>query len=190
MSLAERLNLHSPFRSFGDGNGFEDLSASRLGHARKRRRSPSSTSSLLEPALLSDEPQDDCRDGRDGKVGKVFSSRKRDVRHREETPQSSSEPSQLSRDTLILPEKPAKIYEKRPRHKTKEDRYEIKQHKVAAKQKKGKKDRKKGEAKKDKKSKVHRKSGAALIHDFAAQNVAQDRLTVRIPCKGESSSIY
>ena len=179
MSLAERLNLHAPFRSFGDGNGFKDLDSSRLDHARKRRRSPSSASSLLEPAAFPVELVTDKVDR------KVFSKRKSGDRHDDNSSQTTSEHSQSSNDTSS-PQKPAKTYERRPRYKTKEDRYELKQSTVLAQRKKTKKDKKEAEAKKYKKSKVHRKSGAALVHDFAAQNVAQDRLTVRSLSNGGS----
>lgn len=172
MSLAERLNLHAPFRSFGNANDFEDINDSRSGHARKRRRSPSSTSSDLEPAALPVEPLNEKVDR------KASSEHKRRGIHDDTTSLSASEPLHSSSDTFFSPEKPNKTYERRSRHKTKEDRYELKHSKAAVKQKRDTKDRKKGDAKRVKKSKLRKKSGAALVHDFAAHNVAQDRLTV------------
>ena len=76
---------------------------------------------------------------------------------------------------ILSPEKLS--YERRPRHKTRQDRYELKgNNKDSEKMKQAtKKDR--GE-KKQKKHKRKEKSGTALMHDFAAQNVAHDRLTV------------
>lgn len=180
MSLAERLNLHAPFRSFGNGNDFEDLNDSRIGRARKRHRSPSSTSSDLEPAALP-EPLNDKMDH------KLASKHKRCGRHDDTTSESASKPSQSLSDTFVSPEKPIKTYAKRLRHKTKEDRYELKQNKAAVKQKRDKKDRQKAVAKKDKKSKLHKRSGAALVPNFEAQNVAQDRLTVWLLSRGEPS---
>lgn len=167
--------MHAPFRSFGNGDDFEDLRASRSGRARKRCRSPSSASSILEPAALPFQPLTD-------KVNRKASSKhKRGDRHDDATSQSSSEPSQQSSDTFVSPEKPVKTYERRSRHKTKEDRYELKQNKAAVKHEREKKDRKKAKAKKERNLKLHKKSGTALVHDFAAQNVAQDRLTVGLP---------
>ena len=176
MSLAERLNLHAPFRSFGDGNGFNDLNTSRLGHARKRRRSPSSASSFLESAVLLEKPQNESVNC------KVSRSHKRRHQYEDLSSQSFSGSSQSSSETAMSPEKPTKTYERRSRHKTKEDRYELKQNKVMEKQKKQRKDKKKGEAKKEKKPRLCKKSGAALVHDFEAHNVAQDRLTVGFLC--------
>ena len=179
MSLAERLNLHAPFLSFGDKNDFEDLNICRLDYAKKRRRSPSSTSSFLEPAARPVESVND-------KLDRKASSRSK-YHGRHASSPSSSEASRSSSRTLTSPEKATKTYERRPRHKTKQDRYELKQDKVVRKQKSEKKDKKKREAKKDKKSKFHKKSGAALGHDFVAQNVAQDRLTVGLAHDGERS---
>lgn len=179
MSLAERLNLHAPFRSFGSTNDFEDLNDSRLGRARKRRRSPSSTSSDLEPAALPVEPLN-------AKMNCAASSehKRLDIRY-DTASQSPSQLLQSSSATFVSPERAIKSYERRPRHKTKENRYELKQHKAAVKHKREKKDRNYGEDKKIKKSKLHKKSGGALVHDFAAHNVAQDRLTVSFQYGGE-----
>ena len=76
---------------------------------------------------------------------------------------------------MISPEKPAKTYERRSRHKTREDRYEVKQgktHKEENKQELKKKNKKQG------KRKRKEKSGAALMSSFSAKNIARDRLTV------------
>ncbi len=181
MSLAERFNLHAPFRSFEDGNDFEDLNASRSDYAKKRRRSPSSASSFLEPAAL---PVVSANDKLDRKAS---SRNKYHSRHNSAFSQSSSETSQPLSETSTSPEKATKTYERRSRHKTKQDRYELKQNKTARKQKSEKKDKKKREARKNKKLKLHKKSGAVLGHDFWAQNVAQDRLTVGLAHDGERS---
>ena len=70
--------------------------------------------------------------------------------------------------------KPAKIYERRPRHKTKEDRYELKEKKKQTKDSLPTAEplRKK----RKKKSKVKRRE--SYEHNFTAQNVNSDRLTV------------
>ena len=166
--------MHAPFRSFGDGNGFEDLNGSRLDRPRKRHRSPSSTSSFLEPAALPVKPVNDEVDC------KVSNRRKRYARHSDTNSQLSSKRSLSSSEPSVSPKRPTKMYERRSRHKIKEDRYELKQNKDVVKQR-TEKDKKSRKAKKDKKLKLYKKSGTALAQAFAAQNVARDRLTVRLP---------
>ena len=178
MGLAQRLNLHAPFRSFGNGNGFDDLNPGLTDRARKRHRSPSSITSYLEPARLPVAPLNDKMDR------KAASRRNRHHRNDDTTSKLSSQHSRSSSETFVSPEKPVKTYEKRSRHKTKEDHYELKQNKVALKQRKKQNDRKDDDAKKNKKSKLHQKSGATLVPKFAAQSVAPDRLTVAFSPSG------
>ena len=65
----------------------------------------------------------------------------------------------------------------RSRHRTRKDRYELKEVKEAKKRKKKKK-KNEDPSKKERKRKRKEKSGAALMHDFRAKNVAHDSLTV------------
>ena len=73
-----------------------------------------------------------------------------------------------------------KSYEKRRRHKTKLDRYILKEG-VATKLK-STKQQKASTEKRRKRPTRREKTGAALIRDFSAVNVAPDRLTVRFHC--------
>lgn len=170
--LAERLGLHAPFRTFKDhsDNSIPDVE----GRPRKRKRIRSSTSSYLEPAAaneLSDKGHDRPN----------YSAILRTANERpalgDRGKNTSSTASQDSETSLPSPEKLLESFERRPRHKTRHDRYELKDsNRDSVKMlKTAKKDR--GQ-KTQKKHKRKEKSGAALMHDFAAQNVAHDRLTV------------
>ena len=68
---------------------------------------------------------------------------------------------------------PARPYERRARHKTRHDKYESKPEKGQRKETAAK-DRRPSRRQKG----SMKKSGAALMHDFDAPNVARDRLTV------------
>lgn len=174
LGLAERLGLHAPFRTFKDhsDNGIADVQ----GRPRKRRRIRSSPSSYLEPAAANDLSDNDhdrlvrTTTLRSVNERPVLGHRGKDI---------SSTASQGSEMLLPSPEKLLKSYERRPRHKTRQDRYELKDsNKDSVKTlKTAKKDLGENKQKKQK-HKRKEKSGAALMHDFAAQNVAHDRLTV------------
>ena len=176
LGLAERLGLHAPFRTFKDhsDNGIPDIQ----GLARKRRRIRSSTSSYLEPAAAIDLSDND--NDRLSHTTILRSANERPVLgHRGKN--ASSTASQSSEKLLPSPEKLLKSYERRPRHKTRQDRYDLKDSNrdVVKTLKPARKDL--GEKKQKKQKHKHKrkeKSGAALMYDFAAQNVAHDRLTV------------
>ena len=165
LGLAERLGLHAPFRTFKDHSDNDTVDVQ--GRPRKRRRSRASTSSYLEsaaPADFSDNDHDHPIHAtivRTASLGPVLGDR---VKNTSPTVFQGSE-------KLLTP------YERRPRHKTRQDRYELKDNNRNSEKTKqaAKKDR--GDQK-QKKHKRKEKSGAALMHDFAAQNVAHDRLTV------------
>ena len=182
MSLVKRLNLHAPFRSFADGSDLEDRHASQSNRVRKRRRSPSSTGSYLEPAVL---PVRTITNHEDRKASE------RHMHHQSHdgtVSESSSPPLQSSNECSDPPEKQMMTYEKRSRHKTKEDRYELKPGKSRVEERR-KKEKKGADTKKRKNSKPQRTSGNALVHDFAARNVAPDRLTARFSHNGFPSRL-
>ena len=173
--LAERLGLHAPFRTFKEYSD-SDIPGTQC-RPRKRRRTMSSSSSCLETAAANDfSDGDHDRPShpmtlRSAKIRLVQGDRSADI---------SSPASQGSEIMLSSPEKLLKSYERRPRHKTRSDRYEFKGndgHGTKAKQTL-KNDATQKKQKKKKKHKRKEKSGAALMHDFAARNVAPDRLTV------------
>ena len=170
--LAERLGLHAPFRILRDRS--DDSNPEVQSRPRKRRRSRSSTSSYLEPATANPFSDNDHARSSHSTILRTMGTRPAlggEDNHSLPTP---------SKDSVMLqppPEKLSLSYRKRPRHKTRKDRYELKEssrHKEKTKQD-TKENRKE---KKPKKPKRKEKSGAALMHGFAAQNVVHDRLTV------------
>ena len=169
--LAERLGLHTPFRTFKDNSDDDDLKAQ--SRVRKRRRRMS-MSSHLEPAAAND-----LSDNRHDRPSQPMTLPTVSIRPACERGGMNRSPamSQSSGVLLLSPQKPLKSYERRPRHKTRPDRYELKENERHGKPAKlAKKDSR--DNKKQKKQKRKEKSGAALMHDYAAQNVAYDRLTV------------
>ncbi|MCJ1242917.1 hypothetical protein MMC30_000113 [Trapelia coarctata] len=168
--LAERFDLNTPFRHMEtkDPEGVRLLNDP--AKQRKRHRS-SSTSSSLEPAAL-----DHVIDGDDENIRKNHNSRNRrhqavnshQERHHER-PTSASSRSSESEATLAKQPRP---YERRPRHKTKEDKYELKHGKE---RKRPEKEKKKSTRRQSRNS----KTGATLLHDFTAENVTSERLTLR-----------
>ncbi|KAL8957702.1 MAG: hypothetical protein Q9183_005986, partial [Haloplaca sp. 2 TL-2023] len=164
-NTAEELGLHAPFRSFASRGADERLVLQNNDGRRKRRRSPSTASSSLKPAVQLEESDDESKCVEDPRTYKTsFAIRK----HQEERPSSPILVSEI-------PEQPTKIYERRKRHKTREDRYELKE---GAKRAKPRKSEKEAGAKPKKKKKRIQKSGSALMQDFNAGNVQPDRLTV------------
>ena len=75
------------------------------------------------------------------------------------------------------PATPLHHFERRPRRKTREDRYQLKHGDKKKSGSVGSTERKPGV----KRRRHCEKSGAALLHDFAAPNVSDDRLTVSYP---------
>ena len=172
--FAESLGLHPPFRTFRVQSEDtllhqEDPVCTRK---RKRKREASSTISYLEPALV-----DELTDAENAKWKPHEKAGTRRL------PPSDGDGDLISLcgfsgrpdQTTVLPEKLAESYERRPRHKTREDRYELKD----GTREKKKAANKESHDKKQKKHKRRQKSGGALMHNFTAQNVAHDRLTVR-----------
>ena len=172
LGLAERLGLQAPFRTFRvhSDDDIPDIQT----RSRKRRRSRSSTTSYLEPAAANDLSDNDYDPSHHATIPRSANRRPAPGNGRKHSSPTSSQGSGM---ILPSPEKLLKSYERRPRRKTRLDRYEIKGdngHSEKTRQS-AKKDR---EEKKHKKHKRKEKSGAALMHDFAAKNVTNDRLTV------------
>ena len=170
--LAERLGLHAPFPTFKDRS--DDNIPEAQSRPRKRRRRKSSTSSYLEPAAANDLADNDHARFRHAMILRRASERPAVGDRGNDSSHTASRGAEI---ILPSPEKLLKPYEKRPRHKTRIDRYELKE--SSRHSKKTKQDAKKDRGdKKQKKQKRKEKSGAALMHSFAAQNVVHDRLTV------------
>ena len=171
LGFAEQLGLHAPFRTFKDHSN-HDISDAQI-RPRKRRHSRSSTSSYLEPAAAND-----VSDTGSGHLGHATMQRAAHSgpalgnRGKHNSP-TACQGFEISPS----PEKVLKSYERRPRRKTRKDHYELKEvDRDSGKTKQAvRKDR---EVKKQKKHKRKEKSGATLMHDFTAENVAHDRLTV------------
>ena len=172
-SLPRVLGLYAPFRSFGCEKADIDINND-LARAGRKRKRQSSVSSYLEPATftVSTHVDENTCDPKKAPVSQRLHAGLDD---------SASQPSRGSPHTSaindISREKPNKDYERRSRHRTRKNRYELKEVKETRKQKKTKNE---DTSKKERKRKRKEKSGAALMHDFTAQNVAHDRLTVRL----------
>ena len=164
-NTAEKLGLHAPFRLFASRGADERPVLQNNDGRRKRRRSPSTASSSLKPALQVEESEEESEDVEDPRTYKTSHAIRKPSGER------------MSSSILVseLPEKPSKTYERRKRHKTREDRYEMK---GGAKRAKTQKSEKEAGAKPKKKKKRIQKSGSALMEDFNAGNVQPDRLTV------------
>jgi hypothetical protein len=181
--LAERLGLRSPFRLM-QAKGFEDCA---LNHKRA-----SSASSCLEPAMLPDpDPslrpltiQQPPRTNRLSGLRQSQASRldnETEKASSDERSQSAVSP-QGSRTSIAENSLASSVasaispkYERRPRRRTREDRYELKE---AGKRKKLSNE-KEPENKKRKRRKCKGKTSVVILHDFSAENVEADRLTVR-----------
>ena len=137
---------------------------------RKRCRSLSSPSVPLQPAKMKDLTGLASDPISDNKCRKKQSS---DVKRAEDNSYSLF----LTESPRIAVEsaKPTRSYERRPRRKTREDHYELKQDKKAKKYPMSRN----GPRRDVKKRRRKEKTGAALMHDFTAQNVSNNRLTVR-----------
>lgn len=169
-TIPSRLGLQAPFRLLGDEDCSRDLQRHDRHHTKKRRISISSDTTYLQPATAP------------GKAESESDNRNSSRRHHpglcliniDDNDSASSTISSSSYSvTDYLPKKPAKTYERRPRHKTRGDRYEKKQKKERAKAKA------KNAAKTGEKRKRKAKPGVIPTHNFMAKNVTQDRLTVR-----------
>lgn len=168
VGLAERLNLHAPFRRFQDEGNLVERHGDRVRNSRKRRRSSSSTTSYLEPAAATVHSV--ARDHHSG-VPENPTFREQHLQHDDTVLQSS--------EAAVAPEKPQKSYSRRPRYKTRADRYELKQDRDPEKRRRKTKQKDQDEKpKKERMLKRNSKSGATLMKDFTANNVANDRLTV------------
>lgn len=168
VSLAERLGLHAPFRTFEDGDGGGELGhGTDATHRNAKRRRTVSSSSLLEPAEIDPGLGQEYAEGeglckpRAGTKGYSFHDGGISGSEGGSKPSNSPTP------------KP-KSYERRSRHKTREDRYDSKQDGKRP----AKKQKKTVAAGKDRKRIRKAQSGNTLMHEFTASNVAQDRLTV------------
>lgn len=171
--LAEKLGLHAPFRTFRDRSEDDDVNLDALSRPRKRRRRRSSTGSYLEPAENEEQIDLERDAGFPSKEAINGGSRRIPPRSR------ADHLSESSVATPPVPEKPAESYVRRPRHKTRDDRYELKEGNGDRRKKKSKLNEREGKDKKHKKLKRKAKLGEAIMHDFSAQNVSHDRLTVR-----------
>ncbi|KAL8806669.1 MAG: hypothetical protein Q9182_001197 [Xanthomendoza sp. 2 TL-2023] len=179
---AEQLGLHAPFRAFATRSMDIQYDSEPEGQRRQQRRKRSSSSLYLEPAVhtkTSEKAAQNLTVVGSGKRGHVKQQDHVDI------------PSRATSITADSPEKPAKTYEKRSRHKTREDRYDLEREKKPVRPRQGDK---KGQSTSRKRRKRVEKSGAALMQDFSAKNVETDRLTLKanVPVglfgKGRASS--
>ncbi|KAI4281832.1 MAG: hypothetical protein L6R38_003386 [Xanthoria sp. 2 TBL-2021] len=181
-NVAEQLGLHAPFRSFASRSADPQTEPQPENQRRKRKRKSSSSASFLEPSVYLN-PSHGLDQGQKSLEPKKSQHQKQNI-HIELSSRASS--------TIVdSPEKPAKTYERRSRHKTREDRYDLQKDRKPDQTKEVKS---KGHNKSKKKRKGVQKSGAALMQNFSAGNVETDRLTLKasVPAglfgKGRASS--
>ncbi|KAI4257499.1 MAG: hypothetical protein L6R42_005619 [Xanthoria sp. 1 TBL-2021] len=180
-NVAEQLGLHAPFRSFASRSADPQTEPESENQRRKRKR-PSSSAFFLEPAVYPNPSHGYDQDQKSLEPKK--SQHQKQNTHIELSSRASS--------TIVdSPEKPAKTYGRRPRHKTREDRYDLQKDRKPDQTKEVKS---KARDKSKKKRKGVQKSGAALMQNFSAGNVETDRLTLKpsVPVglfgKGRASS--
>lgn len=140
---------------------------------RKRRRRSSSTIFDLEPAEFVGPRVVRDIDHADFQNIKVKSKALRPSNSPSHPCRNSSS---ASSEKFRLLRKDTKDYERKPRRKTREDRYELKRSKP---KKKTREDQKENAARKKAIRNRKLKTGTTLMHEFVAQNVMHDRLTVR-----------
>ena len=167
--LAERLGLHAPFRHMEAAQIAEDTALPVDAGRRHKRRRTSSETSYLELAKTR-KPHSPKEYG-EKKHHKCHASTKR---HEDDSDMievySDTDKSSASAASSLV--RPSRTYMRRSRHKTKDDKYNVHQEK-SARQRKEKRERKRT------KHRHREKSGTALLQNFSANNVAQERLTVR-----------
>lgn len=176
-ALADRLGLRAPFRTRGSECDGRETNAINSVRPAKRRKSVSTPSSTLQPAPTIDLTGRPIEEGLTTKNPKSS----RQARKLSQVEDSSSSSSTEFKGALKSLEKPVKSFQKRPRHKTHEDRYKLKED-GGSRPKPN--DRRTGLSNR-KKRKPKEMTGAALLHEFTAKNVANERLTV-----GHSLSFY
>ncbi|MCJ1283674.1 hypothetical protein MMC26_003005 [Xylographa opegraphella] len=183
--LAERLDLHAPFRHM-EAKGLQGDDQLKVAVSRNKRKRASSSSSYLGPAIA--DAHTAYQHDRGGHSPDGDAKVRGDKRGLTILASAISDASMSQ--VASSPAKPSKSYERRARHKTKEDRYELK-HGVTNVQ--APKERK---TMKSTRPSRKEKTGAALLHNFAADNVSSDRLTLRpgtslgLFTKGRASSPY
>ncbi|KAL6715826.1 hypothetical protein ACLMJK_006787 [Lecanora helva] len=171
-NLAERLGLHAPFRTFKDHGKDEQRNINSLKQPFKRRRRGSSTDSYLHFAIIDDTAELDRNN-----INAINQSRsKKGDFKRERTVANHSSNDLIASNLRTSTPEPIKSYGRRKRHKTRNDHYDLKEH-DGTRQKRHSNGQD-GSKKTHKPHKRREKSGAALLHDFAAENVTQDRLTL------------
>ncbi|KAL8913142.1 MAG: hypothetical protein Q9172_007345 [Xanthocarpia lactea] len=181
-NVAEQLGLHAPFRSFASRSADMQPEPKPESHRHKRRRKSSSSASYLEPRVYPNA-SNEVEEARKSLEPKQGQHRKQHT-HMDLTSHASS-------TTIHSPEKPAKTYERRSRHKTREDHYDLPKDKKRDYTKEAKP---KAHHKPKKKRKGVGKSGGALMQKFSAKNVDTDRLTLKTTApvglfgKGRASS--
>lgn len=172
-NLPQRLGLYAPFRSFGRQSNDMDVDQQSIpASARKRKRNLPSASSDVEPAIF----QTHTELKTNGRVHRSITSARVGTELKESVSESDNAFSE-------------NIYVRKPRRKTREDRYDLKQDifvKNPRKRIRGSHGRERDGKRRDgnrrdgerRDGKRRKKSGSAIMHEFAAENIARKRLTV------------
>ena len=162
--IANSNGLHAPSRAPRNRDDYGHTGANVHHPSRKRRYESSATSSSLEYATASTRSVSSCSDGTSQRNSRQSHTKMPEAIDNSIKPSSSPKPVDRS-------------FERRPRRKTREDRYELKESKDKRRKKESKSQptRDKGSRRRKRKE----KSSANLMHEFSAENVSSERLTVR-----------
>ena len=153
-----------------EAKGLQQDEELKMAALRNKRKRASSSSSYLEPAIAIEVGHTTRH------IGSESRSHNHEVKARRNGRSVGILPSAISYASLSQvassPMNLSNTYKRRPRHKTKEDRYDLRHaraHVQAPKERR---------TKKSIRPSRKEKTGSALLHNFAADNVASDRLTV------------
>ena len=169
-TAAAKPDLQAPFRNLTYESGVPAEERDKIKSPRKRRRTDTRKSPSLEPAASIDlaargsERDEDLRYSRD---------LSRDKKRRKLAISDSPSPPTSAHLPLSCP--PGESYRKRRRHKTRDDRFTLKTAGRTGEHSEKEHDL----VRKPTKRRRAEKTGAALVHEFNASNVPQERLTVR-----------
>lgn len=163
-------DLQAPFRNFTYESAVPAEERDKIKSPRKRRRTDTRKSPSLEPAATIDLAARGSERDKDLRYSPDLS---REKKRRKLATSDSPSPSASAHLPPSCP--PVESYRKKRRHKTRDDRFTLK----AARRTGEHSEKEHDPVRKPTKRRRTEKTGAALVHEFNASNVPQERLTVR-----------
>ena len=165
-----RPNLHAPIRNLTYDSEVPVEERNQIQSPRKRRRTDTRRSPSLEPAATVDLAARERESDVDVRYSQELS---RGRKRKQLATTNSPSPSTSAHLSPLRPS--GESYRKRRRHKTRDDRFTLK----AARRTGEQSEKEHDPVRKPTKRRRAEKTGAALVHEFNASNVPQERLTVR-----------